>query len=150
MVQSAHPPSLPSSPQGPCCSSGWSLYPGSRTPPQTPARPSRGTGWCAPHAASSSPPCLPSPPPPSRYPLSEPAGQRQTAGRQYSRQDHIPSVGGRYSQSNSSPALGSSFHHDSGLHLVNEVEGYGPLADPHLLGFPVLVVLAPDAVNALL
>ena len=53
-------------------------------------------------------------------------------------------------QSVQRPALGSSFHHDSGIHLVNEVEGHGPLADPHFLGLPVLVVLAPDAVHALL
>ena len=50
----------------------------------------------------------------------------------------------------SSPALLPSLHHDSGLYLVNEVERHSPLADPHLLGLPVLVVLAPDAVHALL
>lgn len=35
-------------------------------------------------------------------------------------------------------------------HLVDEVERHGPLSDPHLLGLPVLAVLVPDAVHALL
>jgi len=45
---------------------------------------------------------------------------------------------------------GCSSYCDSGPYLINEVEGHGSLADPHLLGLPVLVVLAPDAVHALL
>lgn len=35
-------------------------------------------------------------------------------------------------------------------YLVNKVERYGSLPDPHLFGLPVLPVLGPDAVHALL
>lgn len=65
--------SLPFWWQEPCCSNGWSLYPGSQIPPRTRCRPAARAGWCARREVSSSPLCLPSLPPPSHYQLSGPA-----------------------------------------------------------------------------
>lgn len=64
---------LPSQWRGPYCSSEWSLYPGSRTPPHTRCRLVPYEGWCAPHGESSSPRCRLFLPLPSRYQLSVPA-----------------------------------------------------------------------------
>lgn len=66
-------PPLPFWWQGPCCSTVWSLYPGSQILPHTRCLPVAHGGWCARHEASSSPPYLPSLPPPSHYLLSAPA-----------------------------------------------------------------------------
>lgn len=64
---------VPFSPQAPCCSSGWNLYQGSRTRPQTPDRPSQGKVLCVPLSMSSSLQCQPSLLPPFHYQLSEQA-----------------------------------------------------------------------------
>lgn len=69
---------LPFSPRGLCCSSGWSLYPGSQILPQIPALHFLDAAWCVQLWASSSPRCLQSLPPPSHYLLSGPASVHTT------------------------------------------------------------------------
>lgn len=123
--------SSPASPRGSYCSSGWSLFPKSRTPPHTPARPTWDTAWCAPPSASSSRLCLPSHLPPSHSLPSEPATQGETQCLSLLFQLNLRQQLRRFT------------------HLVNKIQCNGPLPDPHLFWLPVVSVLSTNPIHAL-
>lgn len=134
--------SSPFSLQGLCCSNGWSLYPGSQTPPQILDLHFLDTVWCVRPWASSSLQCLQSLLLPFHSLLLEPAGGHS---RCFNEAASLAQPVFKHQQA--SPFLTHSTLYP---HLVNEIESHGPLSDPHLLGLPVLTILRSDLIHAFL
>lgn len=128
---------LPVFPLGSCCSSGWSLFPRSQTPPRTPAHPSWETVWCAPPAASSTPQCPPSPLLPSHYLPSVPATrQKQSKLKQpLTRRWHY------YSLQQRKPFL---------TYFIYKIQRHSSLPDPHLFWLPVIPILSTNSIDTFL
>lgn len=126
-----------------CCSSGWSLFLRSQTPPRTPARPSWETVWCAPPAASSSRQCPPSPLLPSRFLPSVPATRQK-------KPKLLPSLARLWNHHSLSEICLKPKKTFFPTHFVNKIQRHSSLPDPHLFWLPVFPILSTDSINTFL
>lgn len=155
----------PASPQRLCCSSGWSPYPGSRTPPRSPCHPSSQWVSGAPRGGNSSLRCLLYPhlshclllvPAVTKslgyfngYLISSKFWLNILSEADLQKYKHLK-MRLHLSRVDINATLFITVSHQwIVLYLINEIESHSSLSDSHLFGLPVVPVVGTDLVYAL-